>query len=117
MANTFGRRNKRSLRQVSDKMAALLEELEEARKIVKARDRNRCQALERGHVPQRSCIGPIHVHHIVPRSRSRALYADPSNMVCLCEEHHLGDSGVHRNPVWAQAIDLLDYHPGDVIDD
>lgn len=114
---TFSRRNTRSLKPVSDKMALLLEELEEARKAAKARDRNQCQAKVRGLVPRYTCAGYIHVHHITPRSRSRALYTALDNLVCLCEEHHVGATGVHENIPWAIEHGLIDHQPGDVIDD
>jgi len=105
------------MRQVSAKMEALLEELETARTEAKKRDKNRCQALARGLVKPYTCSGPIHVHHIVPRSRSRSVYAELSNLVCLCEAHHLGPDGVHQQPAWAESVGLLDYAPGDVVDD
>lgn len=114
----FDRRNKRSMRQVSPKMEKLLEELEASKRVVKLRDQNQCQAWVRKLVPSHSCNGIIHVHHIVPRSRSRNLYVDPSNLVCLCEEHHIGATGVHFDgKPWAVVAGLIDYEPGDAVDD
>lgn len=106
------------MRQVSAKQAERLEELDRARQLAKFRDGNECQARKRGLVPPYTCQGIIHVHHIVPRSRSRAVYADLSNLVCLCEEHHIGLTGVHRDGrSWAVEAGLVDYEPGDTVDD
>lgn len=106
------------MRQVSPKMERLLEKLEEAKKLAKFRDNNRCQAYQRGLVAAYTCQGTIHVHHIVPRSRSRNLYCELDNLVCLCEAHHIGPDGVHHGGrEWAIEAGLLDYEPGDVIED
>lgn len=51
------------------------------REIVRARDKGKCR------VP--GCKdASAHLHHIVYRSRSKALKHNPDNLVSLCVEHH-----------------------------
>lgn len=52
-----------------------------AREIVRKRDHGKCRipgCTERA----------VHLHHIVYRSKSKALRWDPRNLVSLCVDHH-----------------------------
>ncbi len=81
---------------IVDRLERTRDDAAEERRVkaeVRARDGGRCQ------VP--GCkSGRVEVHHIVKRSRSKALKFEASNLVCLCagpgsrQHHQLADAGL-----------------------
>jgi len=67
---------------------------------VLARDGYQCRGAE---AMGGRCSGPLQVHHRQRHPRAHTL----ANLVTLCEEHHEGDHGVHRNPERAFEVGLL----------
>ena len=74
-------------------------EYAKARRVVYARDVG-CVALRRD-VPG-LCVGGLHVHHVLPRSRGGS--HDVENLVLLCSWHH---EWAHGHPELAKGYGLL----------
>jgi 5-methylcytosine-specific restriction endonuclease McrA len=70
-----------------------------ARAAVLARD-GRCMFAE-ATLDAGPCAGPLHVHHVRPRSRGGG--DEPANLVSLCGQHH---AWVHAHPAAARQAGL-----------
>lgn len=75
------------------------EEWREVRLQVLERDNSFCQAYGQFGVV---CLGKLHVHHILPRSRGGK--HNMENLVTLCSAHH---QWAHGNPLAAKGHGLI----------
>lgn len=89
------------LRQRSTKRVAEDRQRSIVMRIVRERDRD-CRAAAR--VPDVRCAGPRDGHEIIPRSRWRAGFLEPSNVLLVCRAHH---DWIHDNPIAARDLGLL----------
>lgn len=113
MYSTFTKPRK-PMKRVSDKRLALEAARDECRKIVFARDKNRCQfsvkLAEYVHeygmldLPKgsQSCFGPLHLHEPAHRRNSDIL--DPDQCMLLCDWHN---GWCEDNPLIAEVLGLI----------
>ena len=109
------RRSTKPMRKVSDKRLAREAARDECRKIVFARDKNRCQfsvrlaeyvheygMLDLPNGSQR-CFGPLHLHE--PAHRRNVDIADPDECMVLCDGHN---GWCEDHPLIAEALGLIE---------
>lgn len=92
---------RRGLKPVSEKRAALEDDLKAWRTAVLKRDRYNCQARALLGTP---CDGRLEAHHVTPRSRAPQLLLDIANGLTVCAFHH---DVIDRHPAEAKALGLL----------
>lgn len=108
------KRSTKPMRKVSERRLALEKAREECVRIVKERDRNRCQfavklaayvheygMLDLPNGSQR-CFGPIHLHE--PAHRRNSDITDPDQCLLLCNGHN---GWVEDHPVLAEVLGLF----------
>lgn len=90
---------------ISKRKAAADRVYKKNRTLVYDRDVH-CQAVDR--IDGHHCNGPLHVHHILPRSRGGT--HDLSNLILLCDAAH---SHAHSHPVEAEMFGLIRFTEAD----